>query len=395
EIPPGFVDPGYGGLILEGQWIGVAICAVISVHHAFGYNESNHMVTAHICLGAKYSKIPITINFLAWPKTQIILYWTIVDDRNRIACPSHWGIFNVSFDVEPDSNFHVTKVGVRFIREEYIKCLKQHEVSNIRAGNGISTHEHFYHRSYEALFEDDTNLHQHTFKMVNFIFDYGCQQDSMDAWELLRVFDLFHSYKLPIEVSQKKPPKNLLQRILPKNILSRMPLENTSSRNPMDYISQAMLSRKEMAKISRIPITGVMCMMAVYMGDFEYLKEVKDRMSSILWQQIFMTFIRARAYFTKDGWFVMKKKPNRELHISDFSYNGILLQQLMNKMGPSKCFTKENKDEMMCVIDKLQNNIDKVSSIIQKMSTHADQYSHDIWEAQKYIDIHKVRFYVV
>ncbi|KAI3686895.1 hypothetical protein L1987_80584 [Smallanthus sonchifolius] len=63
EIPSGFVQPE--GLILEGPWIEVAICAVIFAHPVDGYVEAKYM--------------------------------------------------------PEDSHLHVTKVGVRFIRQEYIE----------------------------------------------------------------------------------------------------------------------------------------------------------------------------------------------------------------------------------------------------------------------------------
>ncbi|KAI7740559.1 hypothetical protein M8C21_023927, partial [Ambrosia artemisiifolia] len=107
EIPSGFVQPDYEGLILERPWIGVAIFAVISVHHADGYMEANYMVTAHIHLGEKHWKIPVPVNFLlAESETQLVFYWTVVDDHQRIAGSSQKSNFNVSFSIEPDGQSH-------------------------------------------------------------------------------------------------------------------------------------------------------------------------------------------------------------------------------------------------------------------------------------------------
>ncbi|XP_076940581.1 disease resistance protein RPV1-like [Bidens hawaiensis] len=81
EIPSGFVQPGSKGLILEGPWIGVAICAVISVNQVDAYAEDKYTVTAHIRLGEKHWKITVPVHFLvAESETQLVFYWTVVDD---------------------------------------------------------------------------------------------------------------------------------------------------------------------------------------------------------------------------------------------------------------------------------------------------------------------------
>ncbi|MFS7938529.1 hypothetical protein Hanom_Chr05g00440761 [Helianthus anomalus] len=54
-------------------------------------------------------------------------------------------------------------------------------------------------------------------------------------------------------------------------------------------------------------------------------------------------------------------------------------------MGRSSCFTKENEEEMVSVIDRLQKNIHKVSCTIQDMSRRSHQYSHDLGKAKKHI----------
>ncbi|KAM0042180.1 putative TIR domain, AAA+ ATPase domain, P-loop containing nucleoside triphosphate hydrolase [Helianthus debilis subsp. tardiflorus] len=174
EIPSGFVQPGPGGLILEGRWVGVAICVVIAVHHFDGYMEANHMITACIRLGAKDSKISIPVNFLvAESETQLVFYLTIVDALQRNAGSNqYWGNFDVSFSVEPVSNLQVTKVGVRFIREEYIKCLTRHEDSRIRVGKGIRYLGYNEYTPYMNVCKDDINLHIHTQFLVDSICYY-------------------------------------------------------------------------------------------------------------------------------------------------------------------------------------------------------------------------------
>ncbi|MFS7941182.1 putative TIR domain, P-loop containing nucleoside triphosphate hydrolase [Helianthus anomalus] len=187
-IPIGFVHPGSQGLILEGPWIGVAICAVISMHHVDIYMESKYTVTAHIHLGEKHWKIPVPINFLvAESTTQLVIYWTVADDFQRIVGSSQKSNFGVSFSVEPeDSNLHVTNFGARFIDNEYMMHLKRPEGSLIStvAGRCVDAPNPEDHQWYVAACEDDANLHHHARKivdLVDFIFDYGRQQASLDG----------------------------------------------------------------------------------------------------------------------------------------------------------------------------------------------------------------------
>ncbi|XP_076932693.1 uncharacterized protein LOC143598342 isoform X2 [Bidens hawaiensis] len=102
KIPSGLVQPGSGGMILEGPWIGVAICAVISVNYVDDYMEAEYMVTAHIHLGEKDVEIPVPINYLmAESETQLVFYLTVADDIQRTVGSSQSSNFDVSFSVEP------------------------------------------------------------------------------------------------------------------------------------------------------------------------------------------------------------------------------------------------------------------------------------------------------
>ncbi|KAI3821300.1 hypothetical protein L1987_08864 [Smallanthus sonchifolius] len=280
------------GLILECPWIGVAICAVISVHHIDGYMEANHMVTVHIHLGGKDWKIPVPINFLvAETETQIILYWMIIDDRQRIAYSNHWGNFDVSFGVEPDLGGRWGKTIIGFL------SLALEQIVVRSRGDNYS-----YKEMLQQL--NDLEAPQSGGFSDNFI--------TMFLSVCRRTFDFL--YIIGTALSYK--PRFLLDKILPRR-----------------------LPEKVLAKISSIPIAG------------------------------------------NNRWYMKKTHCNRELQISDFYENGILLQELMNKMGVSGYFTKE----MTSLIDKLQNNIQKVSSTIQEMSSHADLYSHDIEDAKKHL----------
>ncbi|MFS7938528.1 hypothetical protein Hanom_Chr05g00440751 [Helianthus anomalus] len=180
EIPSGFVQPGSCRLILEGPWVGVAICAVISVHHIDSYMEAKYIVTAHIHLGGKHWKIPVPIHLLvADSETQLVFYWTVADDLQRIVGSSQKSNFGVSFSVEPeDGNLQVTKFGVRFINKEYISHLKRHEDFMIQVQH------HINRKIYEkrlVTWKEDTHMDHHIHKLVDFIFDHGRQQGSLDA----------------------------------------------------------------------------------------------------------------------------------------------------------------------------------------------------------------------
>ncbi|KAI7725824.1 hypothetical protein M8C21_016616, partial [Ambrosia artemisiifolia] len=186
EIPSGYVQAGSGALILEGPWVGVAIFAVVSVHHVDGYMESKYIVTAHVYLGEKHWKIPVPIHFLvAESETQLVFYWTVADDLQRIVGSSQKSNFGVSFSVEPEDNYlQVTKFGICFIHKEYILHLKRREDSMIRAGDGMKKTSNLrpgiYERGIEAC-KGYTYMDHNICKIVDFIFDNGSQQCSLDG----------------------------------------------------------------------------------------------------------------------------------------------------------------------------------------------------------------------
>ncbi|KAI3743812.1 hypothetical protein L1987_56879 [Smallanthus sonchifolius] len=75
EIPSGFVQPGSDGLILEGPWIGVTICAVIYVDNVDVCMESKYTATAHIHLGGKHWKT------IGWLSVKLALEQIVVKSR--------------------------------------------------------------------------------------------------------------------------------------------------------------------------------------------------------------------------------------------------------------------------------------------------------------------------
>lgn len=90
-------------MILEGPWIGVAICAVVTIHHVDAYlEEAKYVVTAHVHVGEKRWKIPVPINFLVpGLDNQLLFYWTVADDFHRIVGSSRAHNCFFSFSVEP------------------------------------------------------------------------------------------------------------------------------------------------------------------------------------------------------------------------------------------------------------------------------------------------------
>lgn len=99
------MQPGPDDLILEDPWVGVAICAVISVNVAC-LEDAKYVVTAHIHVGDKHWKIPVPIHFLMTEsENQLVFYWTVAD--NDLPRTIGWSIkqsCRFSFSVEPEGN---------------------------------------------------------------------------------------------------------------------------------------------------------------------------------------------------------------------------------------------------------------------------------------------------
>nr|GEV87406.1 NB-ARC domains-containing protein [Tanacetum cinerariifolium] len=135
EISPGFVLPGTDDLILKNPWIGVAICAVIAVDNIDALMEDKYVITAHIHVGEKHWRISVPVNFfVAGLENQLVIYWTVADDLDRILDSKRQYNLHVSFSVEPgDNNLQVTKSGVRIICDKDLLQLKVYEESTSEA----------------------------------------------------------------------------------------------------------------------------------------------------------------------------------------------------------------------------------------------------------------------
>ena len=108
ELPSGFVLPGTDDLILKSPWIGVAICAVIAVDNIDAFMEDKYVITAHIHVGEKHWRILVPINFfVAGLESQLVIYWTVTDDLDRILDSGRQFNFRISFSVEPGGQYHL------------------------------------------------------------------------------------------------------------------------------------------------------------------------------------------------------------------------------------------------------------------------------------------------
>ncbi|MFS7916838.1 putative leucine-rich repeat domain superfamily [Helianthus anomalus] len=102
-IPLGF-EPltSNGSLSLRGPWIGVVICAVVTLHQIDAAMETKYVVTAHVHAGEKHWSIPVPINFLAAGlHNHLVFFWTGADDCQRSADSVQQNNFKFSFSVEP------------------------------------------------------------------------------------------------------------------------------------------------------------------------------------------------------------------------------------------------------------------------------------------------------
>ncbi|XP_071685556.1 disease resistance protein RPS4B-like isoform X2 [Rutidosis leptorrhynchoides] len=170
-------------VILEGPWIGVAICAVIAVHQIdASMDAAKYTVTAHIHVGEKHWMIPFPISFLmaSVEENQLVFYWTDSDDLLRIVDSRQENNFGFSFSVEPDGNVEVTKFGVRFIREEDIF---EHEDSASDVANFLFKSSHKVRWS-RGTREAVTDHHRHSchsaMRTIKFLFECRKELYSLD-----------------------------------------------------------------------------------------------------------------------------------------------------------------------------------------------------------------------
>ncbi|GKD79251.1 NB-ARC domains-containing protein, partial [Tanacetum coccineum] len=80
---------------LDGPWVGLAICAVISSRHIDANTETKYVVTTHIHDGETRSKISVPVHLVPRLENQLVFYWTIADDLQRMVMPSKRNWFHV------------------------------------------------------------------------------------------------------------------------------------------------------------------------------------------------------------------------------------------------------------------------------------------------------------
>ncbi|KAL8192666.1 hypothetical protein R6Q57_027851 [Mikania cordata] len=208
EIPLGFKLLGSDeSLTHDGPWIGLVICAVVALHNINADMETKCMVTAHVHVGEKYWRIPVTINFLAAGlENQLVFYWTGADGLQRLVESSQKNTFKFSFSMDPqDCKVHVTKFGVRFIHEEDIMQLKKLKDSTKRlvdfAVEGSLSPLSELLRHIGAL-EDVTflrschsSINHDLTRSITFICGYGKQQYTL--------IDMHKIFKRLIEINQE------------------------------------------------------------------------------------------------------------------------------------------------------------------------------------------------
>ncbi|GKE73813.1 hypothetical protein Tco_1535854, partial [Tanacetum coccineum] len=94
--------PGTDDLILKSPWIGVAICAIIAVDNIDAFMEDKYVITAQIHVGEKHWRISVPVNFFVGGlENQLVIYWTVADDLERILDSKRQYNLHVSFSVEP------------------------------------------------------------------------------------------------------------------------------------------------------------------------------------------------------------------------------------------------------------------------------------------------------
>nr|GEW95498.1 TMV resistance protein N-like [Tanacetum cinerariifolium] len=170
-------------LLLDGPWVGVAVCAVIAFRHTDANMETKYVVTAHFHDGKTLCKIPVPVNLVPGFENQLVFYWTAANDLQRIVNENQKNTFHVSLSIEPrDGNLQVTNFGVHFIRDEEILQLKNFEdatnkvvMSQFQATISRAT---YLARGTMA----DSILFEHTIhpeRIMRFILNYDKKYDSL------------------------------------------------------------------------------------------------------------------------------------------------------------------------------------------------------------------------
>ncbi|KAM0003513.1 hypothetical protein Hdeb2414_s0281g00856171 [Helianthus debilis subsp. tardiflorus] len=121
-------------------------------------------------------------------------------------------------------------------------------------------------------------------------------------------------------------------------------------------------------EVSSITITCIFRVLSTYMCTDKQLQELRRAHSYHMWLDVFT-------------WNLPAIRRGSELRIGDFEVNAVVLQELKMKMDPFASFTRENEEEIMIVINKLEKRMDEILMTIEDMRRDAHLYSLDIREA--------------
>ncbi|KAJ0762290.1 hypothetical protein HanOQP8_Chr04g0159701 [Helianthus annuus] len=142
------------------------------------------------------------------------------------------------------------------------------------------------------------------------------------------------------------------------------------SRHLYDKI-QDMKNCKSMIRleeVSSITITCIFRILSTYMCTDKQLQELRRANSYCTWSDVIKGLLPAI-------------RRGSELRICDFEVNAVVVQGLKMKMARFASFTRENEEEIMIVINKLEKRMNEILMTIEDMRRDAHLYSLDIREA--------------
>ncbi|GKC32187.1 hypothetical protein Tco_1039481 [Tanacetum coccineum] len=403
EISPGFVLPGTDDLILKSPWIGVAICAVIAVDNIDAFMEDNQVITAHIQVGEKHWRISVPINFFVGGlENQLVIYWTVADDLERILNSRRQYNFRVSFSVEPgDGNLQVTKYGVRIICDKDLLQLKVYEESTSEAVDFLFQ-DTFVGVDDMGLLSSRSLIHNDpTISTIEFFGYYGTPgslggiQKTIQC--LLEMNQKLAKRKVGIgancgqsrrrRLTYNEMDKQLDELEAAKGVrfsnkfvisfayICKQTVAYLRNINKENEINEMVKLRLVLARVSGVTIAGIFSMVASFTGDLELLEEMNYITSYSKLIQLIQKFSTKSNKWLKKGGQHMKASYKRESKIWEFRANAIHLHELKTKCVGITYATRR-KEEIMTTIDKLKKNMNYHSGAIEDMRRHAHTYSN-------------------
>ncbi|KAF5811347.1 hypothetical protein HanRHA438_Chr04g0190061 [Helianthus annuus] len=143
----------------------------------------------------------------------------------------------------------------------------------------------------------------------------------------------------------------------------------TFSRHLYDKM-QDMKKCKSMIRLEEVSSITIMCIfrtLSTYMCTDKQLQELRRAHSYRTWLDVIKELLPAI-------------RGGSELHIGDFEVNAVVLQELKMKMVRFASFTRENEEEIMIVINKLEKRMNEILMTIEDMRRDAHLCSLDIRE---------------